>query len=99
MIDALKRILPLLIAALVGFSYGRWGVEPEVVEVSASQTSADAEVVDIVHVPRAGVTYDLAVLRLHELAAFPKCFRQRLETERGEELLTGPDHLDRIRFL
>jgi len=47
MIDALKRILPLLIAALVGFSYGRWGVEPEVVEVTAGQAAADEEVVSI----------------------------------------------------
>ncbi len=38
MIEVLKRILPLLIAALVGFSYGRWGAEPVTV---VSNTSTD----------------------------------------------------------
>jgi len=44
MTDALKRILPLVIAALVGFSYGRWGLDPVVVEVGASPETAAAEV-------------------------------------------------------
>jgi arylsulfatase A-like enzyme len=40
MIEVLKRILPLLIAGLVGFSYGRWGAGP--VTVASSKGSDEA---------------------------------------------------------
>lgn len=43
MIDALKRVLPLVIAALVGFSYGRWGVEPVVESAPVQEVVAELD--------------------------------------------------------
>jgi arylsulfatase A-like enzyme len=49
MTDLLKQLLPVVIAGLVGFSVGRWGVDPEVVRVDAKAEagSVDAPVVQL----------------------------------------------------
>ncbi len=53
----------------------------------------DAQVVAPGHVPRAGVTDDLAVARPDEEAPLPEGRRQRVETEGREEALAELHHL------
>src|SRR4029450_2195266 len=53
----------------------------------------DAQVAEVVDVPGAGVTHDLAILRPHEQRALPERLRQRIEPEGGEEPLAGFHHV------
>ena len=59
----------------------------------------DAQVVDAVDVPGAGVADDFAIARLHEQRPLPERLRQRLEAERREEPLADAHHLDGIDLL
>src|SRR5713101_7090629 len=45
-------------------------------------THFDPQIIFVVNTPGAGVADDIAIARLREERAFPKCRRQRLETER-----------------
>ena len=53
----------------------------------------DAQVVHVVDVPRARVTDDLTIARLHEQRSLPERLRQRIESDRREEALTDVNHL------
>ena len=57
----------------------------------------DAQIVDVVDVPGAGVTHDFAVARLDEQRSLPERLRQRIEPERREEALADLHHLGRRR--
>ncbi len=53
----------------------------------------DAQIVDVVDVPGARVTHDVAVLGLGEQRTLPERLRQRLEAQRREEPLAVAHHL------
>jgi hypothetical protein len=52
----------------------------------------DAEIVDCVHIPSAGMADYFAIARLDEHRSLPECLRQRFETKGREETLAVTNH-------
>ena len=62
------------------------------------EANLDAQVIEGIEIPRAGVAHNVAVARLGEHGALPERGRQRRESQRGEEVLAIVDHVERLRI-
>src|SRR5687768_18233747 len=59
----------------------------------------DTKVICIGNIPRAGVADDFAIPGAEKKRSLPERIRQRIETKRGEKLLTNLDHARAFELL